>query len=92
MFSGVIDVLAGLLELAIDSGAIPGKGGYFTWDGQKFHGLAALKEFFEMNTDQALVLRELVKSDLVEDVSSEEGEEGPLIVAPGMTGPEDVGG
>ncbi|KKN86934.1 hypothetical protein LCGC14_0264970 [marine sediment metagenome] len=76
MFTGTIDTLVGLLELAKDLNIIPvGKGGYAHWKGKTIHGAAKLREHFEENpadVEELTMLVETNDSQIDETIFTEE--------------------
>ena len=61
-FSGVIDLLSGLLEIAVDLGFIEKSGAWYLWGEEKFHGMAAVNNYFSERPDEQARLKELIES------------------------------
>jgi recombination protein RecA len=71
MFTGMIDTLAGLLELALELNVITGKRGYFKWKDESIHGMKNLRLRFEENADEFEELKLLVEGDGVVEIPDE---------------------
>ena len=61
MYSGVVDTVAGLVDLGMDLGVITGKRGFYDWNGNKYHGRPKLMEMFRTEPEQLGILSDLVK-------------------------------
>lgn len=66
-FTGVIDVLAGLIDIALDLELIEQSGAWFTWEEQRFQGKKKLHEFFEENPDAEERLKNSISYDPIPD-------------------------
>jgi recombination protein RecA len=63
MFTGHIDVIGGLIDLAIDLDVLKvGKGGYYNWQGVKYHGFPRFREHLDNNPDDVEALKAMVGS------------------------------
>ena len=74
-FTGVIDLLSGLLDIGVDLDLIEKKGAWFVWDDEKFHGMDNLKEYFEDNPEEQARLKDLIENsdlDTLEEFVEEE--------------------
>ena len=64
LFTGVIDTLAGLLEMGVDLGILDNStSGYYNWKGKKIHGKAQLRTFFEDNEADREELKMLIETN-----------------------------
>ncbi len=60
MFTGVIDTIGGLIELAKEFDCVNLKSGYFRWGDHVLHGHEAFKKFLEDNEDVLQELKDMV--------------------------------
>ncbi len=64
LFTGVIDTLAGLLEIGIDIGLLDNSTiGYYRWKDMKIHGKAQLRAHFEENEADREELKMLIETN-----------------------------
>ena len=61
MYEGTIDMVSGLISIALDQGFIKAKGGYYEWKDAKVHGKNKLLAYFDENVEEFAELQELVK-------------------------------
>lgn len=64
MFTGVIDTIGGLIELAKEFEVINHKSGYFRWEDGVYHGQPAFKTFLEDNEESRQRLEDLVSETM----------------------------
>lgn len=53
-FTGEFDLVSGVIDMALELGVIEGAGGYYTFEGERWHGRRALREAF---ADEELLAR-----------------------------------
>ena len=74
MFTGLVDTVAGTLDLGIELGVITGTRGFYDWNGQKIHGRRKLQEHFRETPADLALLRDLVKFGTTPVEELEDGE------------------
>ncbi len=61
-FTGVIDLLSGLLDIGVDLGLIEKAGAWFVWGEEKFHGMNNVKYYFSEHPEEQDKLRYLIEN------------------------------
>jgi recombination protein RecA len=60
LFSGVIDTVGGLVELAKELGVLSARAGFYRWEGRTIRGLPAFKAFLVENPAATVALQAMV--------------------------------
>lgn len=72
-FTGIIDLLAGLLDIAIDLKVIHKAGAWYTYKDERWQGKARMQTWFEENPEEQEELKELIETqELPDDIDEEE--------------------